>query len=165
MKVCSKCGQSKPDTDYSVIKRDADGKPLKFRAQCRACAREVARLYQPSAELRALGPDRHLRVGPFRDWCLMRMEQDEIGVGTFAARVGIPERRLNDHLNGRTRNIASRIVDRALTRDGGWHISQLYPSLYPGAPQPVIELLQAAARTEAGEAWETEHNQEGRAAA
>ena len=166
MKVCNRCERELPLDRFYVTRRDGDGIPLSRRGMCIDCQRDTARKWKPSEDLKTLGPDTRLRVAPFRDWCIRRMEEDEVGVGAFAARIGMPERRLNDHLAGRSSRIASRTVDRALTRDGGWHISQLYPSLYPGAPQAVIDLLQHVADCERIEAWETEHrNQEGKVAA
>lgn len=92
------------------------------------------------------------------------MADDGIGPGTFCARIGIPERRLTDYLSGEAKHVTVYVVDRALCRDGGWHLSQLYPDLYPDASPDLVGLLQAVGDIAAREAWELDHIDERTAA-
>lgn len=149
-KRCERCDTVKPWTEFPLRHFSSLGETRPDRI-CKACM-------QTSRGL--------LPVEPFARWCRQRIAEEGIERGTFAARIGVPDRRLNEYVNERCAWVSVKTVDGALTRDG-WHLSQVYPELYPDAPQDVIELLMDVADFEARESWEEEEaaTLEGRVAA
>lgn len=149
-KVCTQCHRTLPISDFP-----SNGKWL--RGNCRQCQN----FYQRERDRRAAERGgitegyHYLSVEPFRLWLSQRLEESGEGYIAFCERIGIAERNVRQIVSGDTSRARLDVIDRALTNDG-WHLAQLYPELYPDAPQAVIGLLQSAAEVAAVEEWENE---------
>lgn len=153
-RCCSQCHTDLPLTDF--YSNGAGGR----RTTCSICDRfnERVRARRRSRRDPREMPDR-VPVEPFRDWLRQRLTEIDVDQETYASRIGVSMRRLSEIVHGRTRTAGIDQVDRALLADG-WHLSQLYPEMYPDASPVVIDLLQRVGEAEACVEWETQHERE-----
>lgn len=150
-RFCSQCRTELPLEDFYM-------NGPRPRSRCCLCERFNARIRQRTTRTPRRDPKEMsdwLPVEPFRDWLIQRMNEEETTVEIFASRIGMSARRLSEVVGGRTKHARVDVVDRALLRDG-WHLSQLYPHLYPDASPFVIGLLSLLSEAEAREAWDRE---------
>lgn len=139
-KVCTRCNQLKPLSEFWPATKWPDGTTRTLRSHCRTCGSELNAIYMQERKCRNLAlagnlapvdaeREPRLPIGPFREWLHNEIEARQSAV-VVSELTGVDGRTMNRWLR-ESNSVGLDLVDRMLCGcDQPEVLRDLYPELY-----------------------------------